>query len=87
LLEPSGGWSRTAVAVVLVGGVCDVGAFAVYAMGLGVAPVWLVGLASSFGPVLAVGWAIWRLGERPFRTQWAGLALITAGIVALGLAG
>jgi transporter family protein len=75
------------VAIVIVGGVCDVAGFATYAMGLAVAPVWLVGLSSSFGPVLAVGYAIWRLGERPHPTQWVGLALIAAGIVVLALAG
>ena len=71
----------------IVGGVCDIAGFAAYAIGLGVAPVWLMGLSSSFGPVLAVGYAIWRLGERPHRTQWAGLALIALGVVVLALAG
>ncbi len=87
LLEPSLGRARTTAAVVAVGGLCDVSAFALYAMGLGVAPVWLVGLASSFGPVLAVAYAIWRLGERPHATQWAGLAAIGVGVVALAVAG
>ena len=58
-----------------------------YAIGLGVAPVWLIGLSSSFGPVLPVAYAIGRLGERPRPTQWLGLALIAAGMVALALSG
>lgn len=87
LLEPSGRWTRVTVAIVVVGGVCDVGGFVAYAMGLAVSPVWIVGLSSSFGPVLAVGYAIWRLGERPHPTQWVGLALIAAGIVVLAAAG
>jgi drug/metabolite transporter (DMT)-like permease len=87
LLEPSLGWSRAAVLVVIVGGACDIAGFAAYAIGLGIAPVWLMGLSSSFGPVLAVGYAIWRLGERPHRTQWAGLALIAVGVVVLAVAG
>ena len=87
LLEPSLGWSRTVALVVIVGGACDIAGFAAYAIGLAVAPVWLMGLSSSFGPVLAVGYAIWRLGERPHRTQWAGLALIALGVVVLALAG
>jgi drug/metabolite transporter (DMT)-like permease len=87
LLEPSFGWSRSVVLVVIIGGACDIAAFAAYAIGLGVAPVWLIGLSSSFGPVLAVGYAIWRLGERPRRTQWAGLGLIAVGVVVLALAG
>jgi drug/metabolite transporter (DMT)-like permease len=86
LLEPSLGWSRAAIALVAAGGAFDIAGFAAYAIGLSVAPVWLVGLSSSFGPVLAVGYAIWRLGERPHATQWAGLALIAAGIVVLAVA-
>lgn len=87
LLEPSGRWTRITVGIMIVGGLSDVGGLVAYAMGLEVAPVWLVGLASSFGPVLAVGYAIWRLGERPHPTQWVGLALIAAGIVVLAAAG
>ena len=49
--------------------------------------MWLIGLASSFGPVLAVGYAVWQLGERPHRTQWAGLGLIALGVAVLALAG
>ena len=51
------------------------------------APTWLVGLASSFGPVIAVAYAVWRLGERPHATQWVGLALLGVGVVVLALAG
>ena len=87
LLEPAGTWTRAIVVVVIVGGICDIGGFVAFAMGLEVGQVWLVGLASSFGPVLAVGYAIWRLGERPHPTQWVGLALIAAGIVVLATAG
>ena len=55
MLEPSLGWTRSVVAVVIVAGVCDIAAFVAYAIGLEVAPVWLIGLASSFGPVLGGG--------------------------------
>jgi drug/metabolite transporter (DMT)-like permease len=87
LLDPAGRWSRTVVALVVAGGVFDISAFVAYAVGLEVAPVWLVGLASSFGPVLAVAYAVWRLGERPRATQWAGLGLIAAGVVVLAVVG
>ena len=87
LLEPSEPWTRAVVALVVAGGLCDIGAFVAYAIGLQVAPVWLVGLASSFGPVLAVAYGIWRLGERPHATQWAGLGLIAAGVAVLALVG
>ena len=87
LLEPNGTWTRNVALLVVIGGLCDIGGFIVYSIGLGVAPVWLVGLASSFGPVLAVGYAILRLGERPHATQWAGLGLIAAGVAVLALVG
>ena len=87
LLDPAEPWTRAVVGLVVVGGLCDIGAFVAYAVGLQVAPVWLVGLASSFGPVLAVAYAIWRLGERPHATQWAGLGLIALGVAVLALAG
>jgi len=86
LLSPDGAWSRGALAWIVIAGGCDVAAFVAYAIGLGVAPAWLVGLASSFGPVLAVGYAVGWLGERPQRSQWVGLALIAAGVLVLAVA-
>jgi drug/metabolite transporter (DMT)-like permease len=50
-------------------------------------PGLLLGLASSFGPVIAVAYGVWRLGERPHATQWLGLALLGVGVVVLALAG
>jgi drug/metabolite transporter (DMT)-like permease len=87
MLEPSLPWTRRIVVLVALGGVFDVAAFVAYAIGLQVAPVWLVGLSSSLGPVLPVVYAITRLGERPRVTQWAGLGLIAVGMIALALSG
>ena len=87
LTQPAGPLDRTSLGLVIVAGVFDIAAFAVYAVGLEVAPTWLIGLASSFGPVIVVVYAVWRLGERPRSTQWAGLALLAAGVVVLALAG
>jgi bacterial/archaeal transporter family protein len=87
LTEPSAPADRVSVGLVIVAGVFDIAAFAVYAVGLEIAPTWLVGLASSFGPVLAVAYAVWRLGERPRTTQWIGLAFLAAGVVVLAVAG
>ena len=67
LTEPSAPADRVSVGLVIVAGVFDIAAFAVYAVGLEIAPTWLVGLASSFGPVLAVAYAVWRSGRAPAR--------------------
>jgi drug/metabolite transporter (DMT)-like permease len=87
LMLPSNPWNRVAVALVLATGLFDVGGFIAYAIGLEIAPIWLIGLSSSFGPVLAIGYAVWRLGERLRPTQWAGLALLGVGVVVLAVSG
>jgi drug/metabolite transporter (DMT)-like permease len=78
---------RWVFAVLIAAGVCDIGGFLVYAIGMDIGPVWLVGLASSFGPVMVIAYGVGRLGERLAPTQWAGLALLGAGIVVLAVAG
>jgi drug/metabolite transporter (DMT)-like permease len=87
LLLPWHGWSRQAVTLVIATGAFDVLGFVGFAIGLEVAPAWLVGLASAFGPVLALVWAVVGLGERPQRSQWVGLAGILVGVVVLAVAG
>jgi drug/metabolite transporter (DMT)-like permease len=87
MLEPSRAWTRRIGAYVVMGGAFDVLAFVAYAVGLQIAPVWLIGLSSSLGPVLPVMYAIGWLGERPRRTQWMGLGLIVLGMLTLALSG
>jgi drug/metabolite transporter (DMT)-like permease len=76
---------RWPIAVVFLAGFVDVIGLVSYAIGLEVSLVWLVGLASSFGPVVAVLVAVVFLGERPRRVQWLGMIGIVAGIVLIGL--
>jgi drug/metabolite transporter (DMT)-like permease len=78
---------RVALVLIVVTGVCDVAGFIAFAVGLEVAPTWLVGLASSFGPVIAVVFAVRQLGERLRPTQWTGLVLLAGGVALLALAG
>jgi drug/metabolite transporter (DMT)-like permease len=88
LLEPGTGPSvawRTAVAVAMAGGLLDIAGFIVFAIGLEQAPTWIVGLASSFGPVVTVLVAVVLWGERLRANQWLGLAGIAAGLVAVAL--
>ena len=66
-------------------GVLDVGGFIAYAVGLEVSLAWIVGLASSFGPAVAVMVAVGFLGERLRPIQWLGLVAIAVGLVLIAL--
>jgi drug/metabolite transporter (DMT)-like permease len=56
-----------------------------YAIGLERAETWIVGLASSFGPVVAVLVGLGLLGERLRPSQWLGLGLVGLGLVAVAV--
>lgn len=81
------GRTRTwpALIVILSAGLLDIAGFVAFGIGLETSLVWLVGLASSFGPVFAVAVAVLFLGERPRPIQWFGMAAIGLGIVLIGL--
>jgi drug/metabolite transporter (DMT)-like permease len=78
-------WTRRAVIAAAVAGLLDVIGVVAFAIGLGVAPTWIVGLASSFGPVVAVIVAVALWGERLRASQWVGLGGIAAGLIAVAL--
>jgi uncharacterized membrane protein len=80
----AGGPVRAASAAVIAG-LLDVVGTVAFAIGLAVAPTWIVGLASSFGPAVAVIVAVAFWGERLQASQWVGLAGIAAGLVAVAL--
>ena len=65
-----------AVALAILVGVFDIGGFIAFVIGLQIAPTWLIGLASSYGPVIAVLAGVAIIGERPRPVQWAGLSLV-----------
>jgi len=85
LLATSGSPTIRAIAAAGAAGLLDIVGFVAFAIGLEVAPTWIVGLASSFGPVVAVVVAVALWGERLRPTQWVGLAGIVAGLVAVAL--
>jgi drug/metabolite transporter (DMT)-like permease len=76
---------RVALIAAIAGGLLDIAGFIAFAVGLERAPAWIVGLASSFGPVVSVVVAVALWGERLQRSQWVGLAGIGLGLVAVGL--
>jgi len=81
----AGALTRVAAGQASLTGLLDVVGSAAWAVGLAIAPTWLVGLASSFGPVVAVWAGVFVLGERPRALQWAGFGLVAASVVLLGL--
>lgn len=85
LITGSGPPSVRAIAAGAAAGLLDIVGFVAFAIGLEIAPTWIVGLASSFGPAVAVIVAVALWGERLRPSQWAGLAGIAAGLVAVAL--
>jgi drug/metabolite transporter (DMT)-like permease len=85
LLGPAGRWRARGLWIVAVVGLLDVAGFIAYAIGLEVSVVWIVGLASSFGPAVAVVVSVGFLGERLRPIQWLGLLGIAAGLVLIAL--
>jgi drug/metabolite transporter (DMT)-like permease len=79
------GLLRVAILAAIAGGALDISGFVAFAIGLEQAPAWIVGLASSFGPVVSVVVAVLLWGERLQRSQWIGLAGIGLGLVAVAL--
>jgi drug/metabolite transporter (DMT)-like permease len=75
----------SAFGAALAGGMLDIAGFVAFAVGLEQAPTWIVGLASSFGPVVTVVVAVALWGERLRPMQWVGLAGIAVGLVAVAL--
>ena len=76
---------RRVVATVILAGILDVAGLAVFAYGISVAPTWLVGLASSFGPAVTIIIAVAFLGERLKPIQWFGLSGVATGMVLIAL--
>ena len=74
-----------AVLAAVAGGALDIGGFVAFAIGLEIAPAWIVGLASSFGPVVSVVVAIVLWHEKLQPSQWLGLVGIALGLAAVAL--
>ncbi len=85
LLGPPGGLNLRVLGLVVFVGLLDVLGFIAFAIGLGIAPAWIVGLASSFGPAVAVLVAVGFLGERLRPVQWFGLLAIALGLGLIAL--
>ena len=77
--------SRRVTATVILAGMLDVAGLAVFAYGISVAPTWLVGLASSFGPAVMIIIAVAFLGERLKGIQWFGLSGVAVGMVLIAI--
>jgi drug/metabolite transporter (DMT)-like permease len=69
------------IGILAAAAVFDLLGFISYVVGIQEAETWLVGLISSFGPAIAVLVAIVLLHERLRAIQWAGLAVLLAGVI------
>jgi drug/metabolite transporter (DMT)-like permease len=76
---------RRALGLVVAAGLLDIGGFIAFAIGLEIAPTWLIGITSSFGPVIAVAAGIVLFAERPRPVQWLGLALVATSVFLIAL--
>lgn len=85
LMEAPAERTRAALAAAGLAGLLDAVGLVSFSNGLEVSETWLVGLASSFGPAVAVLVAVALLGERLRPTQWLGLAGIGVGLVAVAV--
>ena len=85
LITSSGAPSLRAIAAAAAAGLLDIVGFVAFAIGLEIAPTWIVSLASSFGPAVAVIVSVALWGERLRPSQWLGLAGIAAGLIAVAL--
>jgi drug/metabolite transporter (DMT)-like permease len=68
-------------------GLVDIAGLVAFNIGLEISLAWLVGLASSFAPAVAVLVAVLFLGERPRPIQWFGLLGIAAGLLLVAFPG
>jgi len=76
---------RSTVLLMVAMGVLDACGYVAFSVGLEGSMAWLVGLAGSFAPIVTVFFGVAWLGERLRPTQWAGIGLVLAGVLVIGL--
>jgi drug/metabolite transporter (DMT)-like permease len=74
-------WDVSLVVLVLFAGILDTSGISFLAAGLAVGPAWLVGLASSVSPLIAIAVGVVVFHERPRPRQWFGMGLVAVGLV------
>ena len=78
------GWRIITLLLVLA--VLDVAGVSLWLAGIQVGPTWLVGLTSSFGPLVGILGGVLLFRERPRPLQWSGVAMVLGGAVLLAVA-
>jgi drug/metabolite transporter (DMT)-like permease len=84
LLDRFGRWGT--LVGLLMTGLLETSGQVSRAIGLTVAPAWLIGLVTSLGPVVVITAGVVLLHERLTRAQLAGMACVGVGLVLLTLA-
>jgi drug/metabolite transporter (DMT)-like permease len=77
--------ARAGIAAAIGVGVADLVGVIGYSYGASVGLVTIVLVASAVFPLIAVALSVIYLGERPVANQYAGVVLVAAGLVVLGL--
>jgi drug/metabolite transporter (DMT)-like permease len=82
LLGPSeaAGSSRGILWRVALGSTFNAIGVVAFMIGMAIAPAWLIGLTTSFSPMVAVIFGVIFLRERPSRVQWLGAALVLVSL-------
>jgi drug/metabolite transporter (DMT)-like permease len=78
-------FSRQTVALLLAISALEVVAVSSFFAGVAVGPTWLVGLTSSFGPLVVVAGGLLLFHERPRPVQWAGVTMVLVSALALAV--
>lgn len=81
------GRSPGLLAAIAVIAVLDTGGYVFFSFGIRHADTSIVATASAPYAVVPIVMGVALLGERPARSQWAGVALVISGLLLLGLAG
>jgi drug/metabolite transporter (DMT)-like permease len=73
-----------AIAGVVLIGLFDTVGFAALAVGLQVAPAWMIGVLTSTSPVFVMAAGLVFFKEHLTRIQWIGMGLVAVSVVAVG---
>jgi drug/metabolite transporter (DMT)-like permease len=79
-------WPRRVLAIIAGLALLDTGGYAFFNLGVGHAATAIVAAVAAAYAIVPIVMGVSLFGERPTLTQWSGVGLVVAGVVALGAA-